>query len=99
MSEETTQETKKRGRKAQAETTEDRYLKTVSFQAPPEVHALMESAGAAYHLDKAGVARLAMRLLVRFAYLGNGQWSQTEELDDELAYAASAAHMGKKLPR
>lgn len=67
-------------------------LQTASFQIPHAAHLALESASDAFGLDKAGMCRLAVRLLFMQFYDGNGKWRVTAEVQKELIYADNAKY-------
>jgi hypothetical protein len=93
------QERKPRKQRTTPTKAQEYGLKTISFQAPEEIHTVLENAASTFKLDKAGMARLAVRALILGCYNGNGDWSIPAELEEEIVYASSAAHMARKLPK
>lgn len=83
----------KRGKRPRKESN----LKALSFQVPAEVHDMLNTAGDEYMLDKAGVARLALRVFIAKYYQGGGVWQLPPDVEEHIVYASSGVHFARGL--
>ena len=93
-----TDETKetKQGKKSASAGEKD--IRTLSAPVSTRVHIRLDSAQELAHLDKASLVRLAVRLMVKDYYKGNGVWQFPPELDFDMIVAQDAARCDYELP-
>lgn len=73
-------------------------IKTLSAPATSRVHHRLDAAQKVTPLDKSGLIRLAVRLMIAEYYKGNGRWEFPANMKREMLAATSSEFMDIDLP-